>query len=212
MPTTYKRIDATVPVLPDPKGLAFVVKKDFSPQHRGVDLQLAAGAPCIAPESGVVWVAANRNDVPGFEGMGPAFVYLRGDSGMFHLLAELGAVPRTAGHVEHGASEGDGYLITLGDDYRVKKGDVLGVGGASGHVHWEVMEAPMTPSPDSGSRYLASAVRVDPIVWFDRVTATVDHPASAAAAAATARTGSGGGGGLLLLVGAYFVGRELRWW
>jgi murein DD-endopeptidase MepM/ murein hydrolase activator NlpD len=214
-----KRTDARVPVEPDPKGFAYVVKRGFTADHQAVDLELPAGYPVVAPEDGTVWVAADRNDVPGFVGMGPAFVYLRGDSGMFHLLAELGGVARTAGHVSRSAlhpGEDDQYIITLGTDYHVHKGEVLGVGGAHGIVHWAMSPAPITKTTEGGANayYLVAAEKMDPLAWLDEVTRTVDTMPVADAGGGDRDQGSGGGGGggLGLLVVGYFVGRELRWW
>lgn len=201
-----------IPVRPDPQGLVFTEKRGFGPDHQAVDLKVRAGEPVLAPESGEVWLAANENDLAPFEGMGPAFVFLHGDSGLFHLLAEIGAVVKTAGKVAHAATDTgeDQFLLRLGPSFRVAAGDVVGIGGAKGIVHWELMPAPPIEDQRSGLTWMTSAQRLNPLTWYDRVTRTVDDPPPGGAAS-TEQAG-GRGGGLFLLAVGYFVGKELRWW
>lgn len=198
--------------------------------HMGVDLAGPEGTPVYAPEDGVVYVAAERDDLHPFSGFGPAFVYMQGYSGWWHLLGHLkvGSI-KTAGALDTTGTPQ--VLIALGNKYDVAAGQQLGVTSNRNHVHWEVQQ---DSSLDTGSPYephgflakyeatykLRAARKVDPLAWLKAITSsssTDDAPVleahiPAASTPATSTPAAGGDDLLLWLVGGYFVGRELRWW
>lgn len=128
-------------------------RSDGARLHAGVDLRMAgAGEPCFAPESGVVELAfvsnRPRRDVPrfsrpaGWSGYGPQGVLLRGDSGVWHVLAHLDSVSVTAGQ-------------------RVAEGQEVGRGSVVRHVHWEVRTQ---ARPTAGAAVVE--VTLDPGAWL----------------------------------------------
>ena len=78
----------------------------------------------------------------GWSGYGPRGVLLRGDSGVFHVLAHL-----------------DSITVRVGQ--RVNEGDVCGVGSVVHHVHWEVRQR---PRPVAGEAVVE--VTLDPGAWL----------------------------------------------
>ena len=111
-----------------------------------------ADEPCFAPESGEVaatWESNRpRNDVPrfsrppGWSGYGPKGVLLRGDSGVWHVLAHLDSVSVVRGQ-------------------RLAEGDEVGRGSVVRHVHWEVRTA---AHPPAGAAVVE--VTLDPGAWL----------------------------------------------
>jgi murein DD-endopeptidase MepM/ murein hydrolase activator NlpD len=120
--------------------------------HAGVDLRMGADEPCFAPESGTVdavWESNRpRPDAqrfsrpPGWSGYGPKGVRIRGDSGVWHVLAHLDTVG-----------------VQLGQ--RVTEGEAVGRGSVVRHVHWEVRTA---ARPPSGAAVVE--VTLDPGAWL----------------------------------------------
>lgn len=156
--------------------------------HAGVDLAMDPDTPCRAPEAGTVveTFEANRPRDPrrsrpaGWAGYGPRGVLMRGDSGVFHLLAHL-----------------DELRVSNGQ--RVAEGEVVGVGSAVRHVHWEVRGQARPPAG-------AAVVEIshDPGAWLrgelvpwsgqcpDAPSDTRDTP-RACRPSRRAREGGGGG-------------------
>ena len=83
---------------------------------------------------------------PPFVGYGPYLVIIRGDSGVFHLLAHLD--PSGAGAAPMGS--------------RVTEGQVIGRTSSANHTHWEVRRSPVPPS---GKTNLDN--NLDPIAWMN---------------------------------------------
>jgi murein DD-endopeptidase MepM/ murein hydrolase activator NlpD len=168
------------PVRPPPN-IASGFKPAGRPNHFGVDLAGTAGDPVGSPEAGTVaevWgvdtdgTRADNTTVAAdgrFDGYGPAGVLIKGDSGVFHLLAHLDpqgwlaptetslslpptiAVPRERVFVP---AKGD----------KVLEGEQVGrmpthVGAAGPHVHWEVRKQPID---NPTTRELNT---VDPSAW-----------------------------------------------
>jgi murein DD-endopeptidase MepM/ murein hydrolase activator NlpD len=128
--------------------------------HAGVDLHAAHGASVLAPESGVVVVAARASYAdevprhsapPGWSGYGPGCVVLHGDSGWYHVLAHVAPVGARA-------------IQT----YRVAEGDRIASASAVGHVHWEVRAA-LHPPGDAATVEVccnpASWLAASPMMW-----------------------------------------------
>lgn len=158
--------------------------------HAGVDLAMRADTPCRAPESGeVVEVFESNRPLPnaprfsrppGWSGYGPRGVLMRGDSGVWHLLAHL-----------------DTVLVT--DRQRVTEGETVGVGSVVRHVHWEVR----TQARPTGGAAVVE-VTVDPGAWLrgqlvpwsgqcpENPSDTRDTPR--ACRPSSSREGGGGGG------------------
>ncbi len=122
--------------------------------HAGVDLWGPVGRTVAAPEAGEVEYTgdastpseARRYSHPaGWAGYGPRFVVLRGDSGVYHLLAHLGSVSVWAGQ-------------------RVSVGWPVGTVGVleHPHVHWETRARLQPP-------HGAAVVEVtgDPGAWLE---------------------------------------------
>ena len=109
--------------------------------------------PCRAPESGTIVETFESNRPrpgdrrfsrpPGWSGYGPRGALLRGDSGVWHLLAHLDHVRVQAGQ-------------------RVNEGDVVGVGSVVHHVHWEVRTQ---ARPSAGAAVVE--VTLDPGAWLE---------------------------------------------
>jgi len=135
------------------------------PNHFGDDVVDPHGdaAAVGAPEAGSVVIvfgkgadggAPDNTKVPSdprFEGYGPAGVVLKGDSGVFHLLAHLdpaawdenaGSTSLGPGHqptIDHPAAVVDPPTLAR----RYEEGEQIGamaphVGAAQSHTHWEV--------------------------------------------------------------------------
>lgn len=119
--------------------------------HPGVDVAARQGTTVVAPESGVVVIAADGT-APPFVGYGPWLVLLRGDSGKFHLLAHLD--PSTAAQAPAGL--------------RVAEGAAIGTVSAARHTHWEVR---VRPTPPAGKTNLDN--NLDPIGWMKGVGSIV---------------------------------------
>ena len=121
--------------------------------HAGVDLRMGAEDPCFAPESGTIETTFESNRPrpdaqrfsrpPGWSGYGPQGVLLRGDSGVWHVLAHL-----------------DSVAVAVGQ--RVSEGEEVGRGSVVRHVHWEVRTA---PRPPTGAAVVE--VTLDPGAWLE---------------------------------------------
>lgn len=110
--------------------------------HAGVDIGTRTSTPVRAPEGGVVEAAATEGGRgTGWRGYAPV-VYLRGDSGVWHVLAHLSGGP-----------------LAVAEGQRVEAGAVVGRTGSEHHVHWEVRTRPR-------GRALASEVTIDPSIWL----------------------------------------------
>lgn len=128
-------------------------RADGARRHAGVDLGAPPGSPVLAPEAGEVIAAARSTPAPPgaaawpanapWRGYGPAVVYLRGESGRFHLLSHL-AWPL---HVD------------VGD--RVAVGDVVGEVSHLAHAHWEVRTRERIRASEETSDFT-----LDPLAWL----------------------------------------------
>ena len=88
--------------------------------HAGVDVLGAPGTPVLAPEASTVVAVATASRPP-WTGYAPC-VFLRGESGRYHLLAHLSGAP-----------------LTLRVGAFVPLGGVVGyIGRPERHTHWEV--------------------------------------------------------------------------
>jgi murein DD-endopeptidase MepM/ murein hydrolase activator NlpD len=155
-----------MPIFPvkEPHRVASGFKPADRPNHFGLDLAGTAGDPVGAPENGTiveVWghgsdgTRADNTSVADdarFQGYGPAGVLIKGDSGVFHLLAHLDP---------QGWDDSIVPLIITPMIVLPKpvikspvKGDVViegeqvgrmptHVGAAQPHVHWEVRKQPI---------------------------------------------------------------------
>jgi len=129
--------------------------------HWAWDVAGKAGSPVVAPESGTIVDVYSSSDpergdntsvkgatdftktiYPGianpWEGYGPAGVLLKGDSGVWHLLAHLSAP-------------------TVGVGDRVGVGDTVGhltkhVGASGPHTHWEVRTSALSTPADRAQK------------------------------------------------------------
>lgn len=120
--------------------------------HAGIDLAMRSDTECVAPESGTVETVFESNRPiagtqrfsrpSGWSGYGPRGVLMRGDSGVWHLLAHLDRVTVVPGQ-------------------RVAEGDVCGVGSVVHHLHWEVRER---ARPVAGEAVVE--VTLDPAAWL----------------------------------------------
>lgn len=108
--------------------------------HAGVDIGGSSGTNVRAPEAGVVELAQTSG--PGWTGYEPC-VLIRGDSGVWHLLAHLSG----------------GIAVMTGA--RVAAGDVVGRIGRERHVHWEVRNRAHERTGD-----LPLSVTIDPSIWL----------------------------------------------
>jgi hypothetical protein len=134
--------------------------------HKGVDLAGAEGTIVKAPERGLVFLAANRNDLKPFSRYGPAFVYMKGyETGLWHLLAHLKAGSiRTAGggYPDERGEGGHQTILVLGSPYPVAEGQYLGVISDRNHLHWEI---------NTANRAELDASVNDPEHWWKRTSA-----------------------------------------
>lgn len=96
--------------------------------HLGVDLYGTRGTPVYAPEDGEVVAVWLDDKTRPWRGYGPAGVCIRGDSGVFHVLAHLIASAARA-------------PATLASGDRVHMGEVVGYISGYHHVHWEPRRA-----------------------------------------------------------------------
>lgn len=92
--------------------------------HLGVDLFGVRGTPVRAPEDGEVVATWTNDTTRPWRGYGPAGVTIRGDSGIYHVLAHLIASAARA-------------PATLAIGARVRRSDVVGYISGYQHVHWE---------------------------------------------------------------------------
>jgi murein DD-endopeptidase MepM/ murein hydrolase activator NlpD len=149
----------------EPHRIASGFKPADRPNHFGVDLAGTAGDPIGAPESGnvvEVWgvgadgARADNTSVAGdkrFDGYGPAGVLIKGDSGVFHLLAHIdpgGWTPVAGTAVFHTPTleAPTDHVKTPDVGDVVVEGEQVGrmathVGAAGPHVHWEVRKQPI---------------------------------------------------------------------
>ena len=143
--------------MPIPKGM----KNNFGAiysggvKHYGLDIPPIGNGPgqVIAPESGVVDAVWLNDNTPGFRGYGPTGILLRGDSGVWHLLAHLQAwndPPDVGQRFDEGEEVG---LIAVG----LKPSRFW----RSPHVHWEVRTSPNLAPADRDTKNL------DPVAWLD---------------------------------------------
>lgn len=117
-------------------------------QHWGIDIARSPDADVVAPERGVIVDVWTDNETPNFQGYGPGGVLLKGQSGVFHLLAHLNP-----------ARWGRSNAPTIGEVFEA--GQLIGhtagtgtegVGRAAPHVHWEVRVKPHdTPATRAGN-------------------------------------------------------------
>lgn len=96
--------------------------------HLGVDLYGKRGTPVHAPEGGEVVAVWLDDKTRPWRGYGPAGLCIRGDSGVYHVLAHLIASSARA-------------PATLASGARVALGDVVGYVSGYQHVHWEPRRA-----------------------------------------------------------------------
>lgn len=130
-------------------------KRANNVRHWGLDLAGKAGDPVRTPEAGFVvataWGRGTSVALPApFNGYGPGVVLLRGESGVWHLLAHLD--PTTRADIFKGEPLPEGFEVA-----RMPRG----VGLAGPHTHWEVR---------GGVPYDAPATRqhntMDPRLWL----------------------------------------------
>lgn len=96
--------------------------------HLGVDLYGKRGTPVLAPEDGEVVAVWLDDKTRPWRGYGPAGLCIRGDSGIYHVIAHLIASAARA-------------PATLASGDRVRLGDVVGYVSGYQHVHWEPRRA-----------------------------------------------------------------------
>jgi len=114
--------------------------------HPGLDVNGPNGKRVNAPENGVVTFVASGQSSP-VGGYGPWVVIIRGDSGVFHLVAHL--------------DWRNASMAPIGR--RVRAGDQIGTVSTANHVHWEVRrkQFPNFAAGDSNA-----ANNIDPIPWL----------------------------------------------
>lgn len=158
MTSSTRSVPPIVPVKVTPHGAFRYVRRSSSDGacgtrgypclHPGVDLFGGAGTRVVAPEAGVVVVASSGGAKP-FTGYGPWLIVIKGDSGVFHLLAHLS--PTTANMAPAGA--------------RVVAGQPVGVTSSANHVHWEVRRK---LAPDFAAGESNQTNNLDPFAWLAR--------------------------------------------
>lgn len=155
--------------------------------HLGVDLAAPRATPVYAPEDGEVVAKWSNDTTRPWRGYGPAGVCIRGDSGVYHVLAHLIASRGRA-------------PAPLAIGARVAQGDVVGYVSAYGHVHYEPRRA-LTWGRGESHRDIV----LDP---FDVVTVPASDVERSSAPASSAPAGSGSAGFGLALVAL----AALAWW
>lgn len=95
---------------------AYLFDRGGGVTHFGIDLAGPRGTQVVAPEGGSIIETATATRKP-WTGYAPV-VYMRGDSGWYHLMA----------HTWPGVAPGD----------RVEEGMVIGQTGSENHTHWEM--------------------------------------------------------------------------
>lgn len=129
--------------------------------HKGLDMRApdASGA-VVSPEKGVV-VAVWTNDLTApFVGYGPGGMVIRGDSGVFHLLAHLDPVQIIEAGVKNGQRFDEGEQVGL-----ISKGGPKGDGTPTKfwqgpHLHWEVRQ------PSSSTGPFGQNGAINPLSWL----------------------------------------------
>lgn len=152
--------------------------------HLGVDLYGTRRTPVYAPEDGQVIAVWLDDKTRPWRGYGPAGVCIKGDSGIYHVLAHMIASTARA-------------PATLAIGARVRIGDVVGYVSGYHHVHYEPRRALTW-----GKGETHADIALDP---FDVVTVPADLASEPARAAAPASSGAGVGLALVALL-------ALAWW
>lgn len=127
-------------------------RSDGARLHAGVDMAMGPATVCVAPENGVVVEVAEASRPrpgerqwsrpAGWAGYGPMLALVRGDSGVWHLLAHLDSIDVEAGQ-------------------RVTEGQRIGRGSIIHHVHWEV-RTQARPGPGQAT----VEITLDPGAWL----------------------------------------------
>lgn len=119
--------------------------------HWGIDIPPGSQEIVVAPESGEIVNVWNNDTTPPFSGYGPGGVLIRGDDGLFHLLAHLD--PTHTWKPGQRVDEGDHIAA-------VARGVTPSVNWAAPHVHWEVRIKPIdSPATRKGNT-------LDPVAWL----------------------------------------------